>query len=164
MRPAVRQARNNVFNVRWFGFAISVKGPHSWGACDEPARLIASIKENAASTSVAPRAFTAAVQASTPGAHFPPLLPAVRNNRRAVRPVWSIVVSRLGPNGPKIENETTHLLSGDDAHRWRDGAAAPRDAAIAPSRRPHKQHRRRVAPPVDIFISFALGERCEACF
>ena len=84
--PALKQARNKVFNVRWFGFAMAVRGPHSWGAWDEPARLMASIKENAASTSFEARAFTAAVQASTPGAHFPPLLPAVRSNRRAVCP------------------------------------------------------------------------------
>ena len=44
-RPAVKHARNKVFKVRWFGFAMAVRGPHSWGACDVPARCMASISE-----------------------------------------------------------------------------------------------------------------------
>ena len=51
-------------------------------------------------------------------------------------------VSRLGPNGLNIEKETTH-----DARRWREGAAAPRDAVQYRIRKAPEQQRSDHGPP-----------------
>ena len=49
-----------------------------------------------------------------------------------VAPVWIDTVSVK--NGLKIEKKPpTSIIPGDDARRWRDGAAAPRDAEIRTS-------------------------------
>ena len=44
---------------------------------------------------------------------------------------WSLDSVRTAPKSKT--RPPTSIIPGDDAHRWRDGAAAPRDAAIAPS-------------------------------
>ena len=57
------------------------------------------------------------------------LLLALDDETERREPARSIAVSRLGPNGLKIEKKPATASSpGDDARRWREGAAAPWDA------------------------------------